>query len=83
MVQTLHQGSVQRKLLGLIERSKKFDRMYAMDGLEQTFSRLGFGAIEFLKQYHPFGTVKCSCESGGLTDLFCTSFAIKGTKIVE
>lgn len=82
LVQTLHQDSVQRKLLGLVERSKKFDRMYAMDQLEQTFSRLGFGAVEFLKQYHPLGTVKCSCESRGVTDLFCTSFAIKGTKTV-
>ena len=83
LVQTLHQGSVQRKLLGLVERSKKFDRMYAMNGLEQTFSRLGFGAIEFLKQYHPLGTVTRGCEAGGLTDLFCTSFAIKGTKTIE
>ena len=83
LVQTLHQGSLQRKLLGLVERSKKFDRMYAMDGLEQAFFRLGFGAIEFLKQYHPLGTVTRGCETGGLTDLFCTSFAIKGTKTIE
>jgi ubiquinone/menaquinone biosynthesis C-methylase UbiE len=83
LVQTLHQGSLQRKLLGLVERSKKFDRMYAMDGLERSFSRLGFGSIEFLKQYHPLQLVTRSSATKTLADSFCTSFAIKGTKTRE
>lgn len=80
LVQTLHKDSLQRKLLGLFERSKKFDKMYAMDELEQVYARLGFESTSFLKQYHPFKTVTRSSESGSLSDLFCTSFAIKGRK---
>lgn len=80
LVQTLHKDSLQRKLLGLFERSKKFDKMYAMDELAQVYSRLGFESTSFLKQYHPFKTVTRSSESGSLSDLFCTSFAIKGRK---
>ena len=80
LVQTLHKGSIQRKLLRLFEHSKKFDRMYAMDELAQVFSRLSFGSITFLKQYHPFACVTDGATMGGLTDLFCTSFAIKGQK---
>jgi ubiquinone/menaquinone biosynthesis C-methylase UbiE len=80
LVQTLHQGSLQRKLLGLVERSKKFDRMYEMAELRDEFDRLGFGEVAFLKQYHPFKTVDSSDSFGELGDWFCTSFAIRGIK---
>ena len=80
LVQTLHQGSLQRKLLGLVERSKKFDRMYEMAELRDEFDRLGFGEASFLKQYHPFKTVASSDSFGGIGDWFCTSFAIRGIK---
>ena len=80
LVQTLHRGSLQRKLLGLVERSKKFDRMYEMAELRDEFDRLGFGEASFLKQYHPFKTVASSDSFGGPGDWFCTSFAIRGIK---
>ena len=80
LVQTLHQGSLQRKLLGLVERSKKFDRMYEMSELRDEFDRLGLGEVSFLKQYHPFKTVASSDSFGGPGDWFCTSFAIRGIK---
>ena len=80
LVQTLHRGSLQRKLLGLVERSKKFDRMYEMAELRDEFDRLGFGEASFLKQYHPFKTVASSNSFGGPGDWFCTSFAIRGIK---
>lgn len=83
LVQTLHQGSLQRKLLGMVERSKKFDRMYEMAELRDEFVRLGFASISFLKQYHPLKTVASSESFGGLTDRFCTSFAIRGIKNIE
>jgi len=67
-------------LLGLFERSKKFDRMYAMDDLARVFVRAGFTSVEFLKQYHPFQVVTKSNVTGALADLFCTSFAIRGSK---
>lgn len=80
LVQTLHKGSLQRSLLGLFERGKKFDKMYEMKELADLFDRLGFDAISFLKQYHPLKAVSRSGVSGGLTDPFCTSFAIRGSK---
>ena len=80
LVQTLHRGSLQRKLLGLVERSKKFDRMYEMAELRDEFDRLGFGEASFLKQYHPFKTVASSDSFGGPGDWFRTSFAIRGIK---
>jgi hypothetical protein len=80
LVQTLHKGSLQRKLLGLFERSKKFDQMYAMNDLARVFSRVGFDSVEFLKQYHPLKVVARNSTSGKLTDLLCTSFAIRGSK---
>ena len=83
LVQTLHQGSLQRKLLGMVERSKKFDRMYEMAELRDEFVRLRFASISFLKQYHPLKTVASSESFGGLTDHFCTSFAIRGIKNIE
>ncbi|WP_248925655.1 class I SAM-dependent methyltransferase [Paenibacillus hamazuiensis] len=79
LVQTLHQGSIQRKLLKLFEKDKKFDRMYTMDELKQVYAQYGFGQIQFLKMYHPFKTVT-SGDEGKLSDMFCTSFAIKGSK---
>jgi len=80
LVQTLHRGSVQRKLLGLFERTKKFDRMYSMTELAQLFTRLGFPTVDFLKQYHPLRVVTQGAGRNSLTDLFCTSFAIRGRK---
>ncbi len=83
LVQTLHQGSLQRKLLGMVERSKKFDRMYEMAELRDEYVRLGFASISFLKQYHPLKAVTPSESFGGFTDHFCTSFAIRGIKNSE
>ncbi len=80
LLQTLHQGSLQRKLLGLVERSKKFDRMYEMAELRDEFDRLGYDEISFLKQYHPFKIVTSADSFGGLGDWLCTSFAIRGIK---
>lgn len=82
LIQTLHKDSVQRKLLRLFEQTKKFDRMYAMSELKAVYGTLGFGEVEFLKMYHPFQFVT-SGKAGSLTDLFCTSFAIKGRKCCE
>jgi len=79
LVQTLHKGSLQRKILGLFEQSKKFDKMYTLGELASAFSQYGFEKIEFLKMYHPFPFVTVG-KGEGLTDSFCTSFAIKGSK---
>lgn len=79
LVQTLHKGSLQRKILGLFEQSKKFDKMYTLGELASAFSQYGFEQIEFLKMYHPFPFVTAG-KGEGLTDSFCTSFAIKGSK---
>ena len=79
LIQTLHSGSIQRKLLKLVETQKKFDKLYSMAELEQVFQDCGFEEISFQKLYHPFRFVTTG-GSGALTDLFCTSFAIKGRK---
>jgi len=80
LVQTLHKDSIQRKVLKLFERSKKFDKMYAMDELKQAFLQHGFEHVEFLKMYHPFQFVTKGRGEGILSDMLCTSFAIKGRK---
>jgi ubiquinone/menaquinone biosynthesis C-methylase UbiE len=80
LIQTLHRGSLQRKLLGWVERSKKFDKMYGMEELFREFERLNIGDISFLKQYHPLSVVARANETDLLTDSFCTSFAIRGRK---
>lgn len=81
LVQTLHKGSLQRKILGLFEQNKKFDKMYTLAELASAFSQYGFEQIEFLKMYHPFPLVTVG-KGEGITDRFCTSFAIKGSKNV-
>lgn len=83
LIQTLHSRSLQRKLLSLFEKSKKFDKMYAMDELKQVFTQYGFTHIEFLKMYHPFRFVAEGGSEGVLSDVFCTSFAIKGRKKID
>lgn len=83
LIQTLHQGSVQRKLLRFFEQSKKFDKMYAMDELKEDFKERDFDDIEFLKMYHPFKFVTRGDDEGSLADMFCTSFAIKGRKKID
>ena len=80
LIQTLHRGSIQRKVLGLFEQSKKFDKMYDMDELKSAYMQAGLENIAFLKMYHPFQFVSSSSNSRALTDAFCTSFAIKGSK---
>jgi len=80
LVQTLHNCSLQRKVLGLFERSKKFDKMYAMDELHKVFREYGFEHIEYLKMYHPFKFVTKGERAGKMSDVFCTSFALKGRK---
>lgn len=82
LIQTLHKGSLQRKLLRLFERRKKFDTMYGMDDLQDAFKLCGLEQIEFLKMYHPFTFVNADSQAG-LLDLFCTSFAIKGRKKLD
>jgi len=83
LIQTLHKGSIQRKLLGLFERSKKFDKMYGMDELQTAFCQCGFEKFEFLKMYHPFTFVTTGSGEKGIGNLFCTSFAIKGRKKID
>lgn len=80
LIQTLHKGSLQRRLLGLVERGKKFDTMYAMDELAALFAQLGVGECSFLKQYHPFKFVAKTGAVGAWADSLCTSFAIRGRK---
>jgi ubiquinone/menaquinone biosynthesis C-methylase UbiE len=80
LVQTLHSRSVQRKLLRLFEKDKKFDRMYTMGMLKDAYLAHGFEQIGFLKMYHPFRFVSRSERERPLSDIFCTSFAIKGRK---
>ena len=82
LVQTLHKGSIQRKILGLFEQSKKFDKMYSMDELKNAFVLQGFTKVQFLKMYHPFSFVTRG-EAGMISDMLCTSFAIKGVKRIE
>ncbi|HWR38329.1 MAG TPA: class I SAM-dependent methyltransferase [Patescibacteria group bacterium] len=79
LVQTLHKHSLQRKILGLFEQSHKFDRMYGMDELAAVFAHHGIGQVSFQKMYHPFRFVNES-SAPQWSDLFCTSFAIKGRK---
>lgn len=81
LIQTLHEGSLQRKALRLFEQKKKFDTMYGMDELQAVYEQLGFRQIEFLKMYHPFSFV--ATGHAGFQDIFCTTFAIKGRKHVE
>ncbi|MFE5324418.1 class I SAM-dependent methyltransferase [Paenibacillus sp. NPDC056579] len=80
LIQTLHKGSIQRKVLRLFEKSKKFDQMYALDELKSVFTQCGFEDIQFLKMYHPFKFVTRSSGDGSLSNMLCTSFAIKGVK---
>lgn len=80
LVETLNRGSIQRKMLRLLEKDKKFDRMYAMDELRGTFAACGFEHIQFLNIYHPFGFVTRGNGRGLLANRFSTSFAIKGSK---
>jgi len=83
LVQTLHKDSIQRKVLKLFERTKKFDKMYTMAELKKAFLQHGFEHIEFLKMYHPFQFVTKSSGEGMLSDMLCTSFAIKGRKRID
>lgn len=83
LIQTLHKNSFQRKVLRLFEQSKKFDQMYAMSELKNVFINYGFEDIQFLKMYHPFKFVTNSSEERMVSDMFCTSFAIKGSKRID
>lgn len=80
LIETLHRGSLQRKVLRLFEKTKKFDQMYAMAELKKVFIDHGFEHIEFLKIYHPFKFVTKGRTEGEIADRLCTSFAIKGSK---
>ncbi|WP_135549936.1 class I SAM-dependent methyltransferase [Paenibacillus cymbidii] len=80
LVQTLNRGSVQRKLLGLVEKTKKFDTMYAMKDMARDFAELGLTDIAFLNQYHPFKFTTSGRSAGIVPHLLSTSFAIKGCK---
>ncbi|TBL77272.1 class I SAM-dependent methyltransferase [Paenibacillus thalictri] len=83
LIETLNKGSVQRKMLKLFEKSKKFEKMYTMDELKRVFSKYGFGQIEFLKIYHPFKFVTQGSGDGLMSSMFSTSFAIKGRKNID
>lgn len=80
LIETLNKGSIQRKLLRLFEKGTKFDQMYAMEELKKVFQEYGFEQIEFLNIYHPFKFVTKSNDGGLFTNMFSTSFAIKGRK---
>lgn len=80
LIETLHRRSWQRKVLRLFEKTKKFDRMYAMDELKKVLIEHGFEHIEFLKIYHPFSYVSKGSAEWNVHDRLCTSFAIKGSK---
>jgi ubiquinone/menaquinone biosynthesis C-methylase UbiE len=80
LIETLNKGSIQRKLLKLFEKGTKFDQMYAMDELKKVFEENGFEQIEFMNIYHPFKFVTKSNGGGLFTNMFSTSFAIKGRK---
>ncbi|MEF3304684.1 class I SAM-dependent methyltransferase [Paenibacillus sp. GYB003] len=80
LVETLNRGSIQRKLLKLLEKDKKFDRMYEMSELRDVFAKYGFDNIEFLHIYHPFHFVTQGSGQNMLANKFSTSFAIKGRK---
>lgn len=80
LVETLNRGSIQRKLLKLLEKEKKFDRMYAMSELQNVYGKYGFEQIRFLNMYHPFKFVTEGSGQGALAHSFSTSFAIKGSK---
>jgi len=79
LVQTLHRGSLLRKIMARLEKRHKFDKMYAMDALAADFAACGLGDIEFLKMYHPFRAVTTG-GAGAMGDFLCTSFALKGRK---
>lgn len=80
LIETLNKSSVQRKIVTMLEKGKKFDRMYAMDELKQLYVKYGFEQTEFLQLYHPFKFVTKGSGAGMLANSFCTSFAIKGRK---
>ncbi|GAA3409682.1 class I SAM-dependent methyltransferase [Paenibacillus hodogayensis] len=80
LVETLNRNSIQRKLLRLLEKDKKFDRMYEMEELRGVFVKYGFEQIEFLNMYHPFKFVTEGSGQGMGANRFSTSFAIKGRK---
>ncbi|RKN78254.1 class I SAM-dependent methyltransferase [Paenibacillus ginsengarvi] len=80
LVETLNRNSLQRKLLKLFEKDKKFDRMFEMNELQSVFKKYGFEHIEFLHIYHPFHFVTQGTGQGALANQFSTSFAIKGSK---
>ncbi|NOU98189.1 methyltransferase domain-containing protein [Paenibacillus sp. LMG 31456] len=83
LIQTLNKGSLQRKVLRLFEKSKKFDKMYAMDELKKVFEAHGFEQIQFLNIYHPFKFVTTGDGQGLFSNTLSTSFAIKGRKKID
>jgi 2-polyprenyl-3-methyl-5-hydroxy-6-metoxy-1,4-benzoquinol methylase len=80
LIQTLNRGSIQRKLLKLFEKEKKFERMYMMGELKELFERHGLEQVQMMQHYHPFTFVTTGNGSGGLSNRLCTSFAVKGSK---
>lgn len=80
LIETLNKGSIQRKMLRLFEKSKKFDQMYTMNELKSVFEECGLENVQFMQIYHPFKFTTKGSGDGLLSNMFSTSFAIKGTK---
>lgn len=80
LVETLNKYSMQRKLLGMVDKTKKFDLMFGMSELAELFKEAGLESIEFMNIYHPMEFVTSSKREGFINKYFSTSFAIKGMK---
>jgi len=80
LIETLNKHSLQRKIYMLVNRTKKFDKMYDKIELKKEFEAIGFKNVEFMNMYHPFSHVGYSDRDGIFTKYFSTSFAIKAVK---
>lgn len=80
LLETLNRNSMQRKLLRLVDKSKKFDLMFDMNQLSKLYGEMGLRDIRFMNLYHPFSRVTHSKKQGPVSNLFSTSFAIMGVK---
>ena len=80
LVETLNANSLQRKILSIIDKTKRFDFMYDATHLEVVFKKYGLDNIEFMNIYYPLNHASYKKSYGMMAKYFSTSFAIKGTK---
>ncbi len=80
VVATLNQESLQRRLLGLVQRSTAFTRMYTVDELRNVYTSLGIENTEFLHLYFPWTHSARHQRPGLFPRLLSTTFAICGRK---